>query len=107
MSEQVPGRIPMAILAVATLFLNLYAGGCVIHELGPLQAASALIATPSFLINFLLGGLGFYLVAIGLVGLVVLPLRLIGKKRLSGEAFLIWTTAVNFFFVGIAGIGSR
>ena len=103
--ERKPGGFPLAVLAVAAILLNLYAGGCVIHELGPIAAASALVATPSFTFDFLLAGLGFYLFAIGLVGLVALPLRLITKQRFSGVAFLMWTTAVNFFLVAIVGIG--
>jgi hypothetical protein len=104
-SEEKPGGIPLAILAVAVVLLNVFAGGCVIHQLGPIEAASALFATPSFTLDFLLGGLGFYLLAIGLVGLVALPMRLVSKKRLGGEAFLVWTTAVNFFLVALAAIG--
>lgn len=93
-------------LAGAVFLVNIYAGGCAIHTLGPIEAASTFAATPAFVLEFLLGGLGLYLVAVGIVGMVVVVHRLLSKRWLGGEAFLIWSTAVNFALVALSGSGS-
>lgn len=94
------------ILAGAVVLVNIYAGGCAVHSLGPTEAAGTLATTPAFVFEFLLGGLDLYLVAAGIVGTVTVVHRLLIKRWLGVETFLIWSTAVNFALVALSGSGS-
>jgi len=101
MSDTQISKRQLWILVAAVVLVNLYASGCAIHGLGPVAALRALLADPGFAVDFLLMGLGGYTVAVGLVGIVMLGIRLITGRPFKPEPFLVWSTAVNFFIVAL------